>query len=214
MLIRSIYDRRRAIEYARRWALSRAPLFYDFTGGGGNCTNFVSQCLLAGSLTMDPTPTFGWYYASVDERSPSWAGVAELYGFLVGEGDFAPRTQRRGPFCASVPRERVELGDVVQLANESGSFYHSLIVTGFSEGDLLVAAQSNDALDRPLSTYTYAAARFLHVEGVMIEAIERSEYYSSLILGVALPPTDTAFFQGEADTQDTTRLDARPVYPS
>ena len=33
------YDRAHAVAYARRWALSRNPLFYDFTGIGGDCTN-------------------------------------------------------------------------------------------------------------------------------------------------------------------------------
>ena len=43
----------RAVAYARRWALDRNPLFVDFTGQGGNCTNFVSQCVLAGSCVMN-----------------------------------------------------------------------------------------------------------------------------------------------------------------
>lgn len=58
------YDRAQAVAYARRWALSRNPLFYDFTGIGGDCTNFVSQCLLAGCCVMDYEPVFGWYYRS------------------------------------------------------------------------------------------------------------------------------------------------------
>ena len=49
MLITKPYQRERAVEYARRWALDRNPLFADFSGIGGNCTNFVSQCVLAGS---------------------------------------------------------------------------------------------------------------------------------------------------------------------
>ena len=48
MLIDLPYNRQRAVEYAKKWALSRNPLFADFTGIGGNCTNFVSQCLYAG----------------------------------------------------------------------------------------------------------------------------------------------------------------------
>ena len=79
MIVSKQYDRERAVEYAKRWALSRNPLFFDFTGGGGNCTNFVSQSLLAGSLVMDPTEVFGWYYENVENRSPSWTGVREFY---------------------------------------------------------------------------------------------------------------------------------------
>ena len=42
MLKEREYERRRALEYARRWAYGRNPLFYNFTGIGGDCTNSVS----------------------------------------------------------------------------------------------------------------------------------------------------------------------------
>lgn len=193
MIIAKPYGRERAVEYARRWALSRNPLFYDFTGGGGNCTNFVSQSILAGSLIMNPTPTFGWYYTSVNDRAPSWTGVEEFYEFLCGVSDFPQKSTRQGPFGVVVQREQVEIGDVVQLANEQGVFYHSLIVSGFRDGDILVCAQSNDALDRPLSTYSYATERFLHVEGINIEIFENNEYFSNLIEGISLPPRDQIY---------------------
>lgn len=194
MIISKPYNRARAVEYARRWALSRNPLFFDFTGGGGNCTNFVSQSLLAGSLVMDSTETFGWYYKSVDERSPSWTGVREFYEFMCGLGDFPSKNERVGPFCTEVARERVEIGDVVQLANTQGRFYHSLLVSGFDEnGDILICAQSNDALDRPLSTYRYAAARFLHVDSVNIKIEDRDEYFINLLDGTEIPPMNLIY---------------------
>lgn len=194
MLVTKSYNRESAVEYARRWALSRNPLFYDFTGGGGNCTNFVSQCLLAGSIVMDPTETFGWYYVSIDERSPSWTGVREFYNFICGLGDFPIPSERQGPLGYEVERENVELGDVVQLGNMRGGFYHSLIVSGFDEnGDILICAQSNDALDRPLSTYNYAVARFLHIEGVNIQIRDNETYFSNLIEGIGLPPRNQIY---------------------
>mgnify|MGYP002522254950 CR=1 FL=1 len=70
MLLTKPYDAARAVEYARRWALSRNPLFVDFTGRGGNCTNFVSQCVLAGSCVMNRTPDYGGYYESDADRLP------------------------------------------------------------------------------------------------------------------------------------------------
>ena len=194
MLVIKPYNRTRAVEYARRWALSRNPLFFDFTGGGGNCTNFVSQSVLAGSLVMDPTETFGWYYVNVTDRSPSWTGVREFYEYMCGVGDFKSTPERQGPFCTEVERERVEIGDVVQLSNAMGRFYHSLLVSGFNEnGDILICAQSNDALDRPLSTYRYATARFLHVEGVNIRIEENDTYFTELLEGRAIPPTDIIY---------------------
>ena len=38
------YASRDAVQYAQRWALSRNRDYNDFTKGGGDCMNFVSQC--------------------------------------------------------------------------------------------------------------------------------------------------------------------------
>lgn len=169
MLTDISYNREYAVAYARRWALMRNPLFIDFTGIGGNCTNFVSQCLLAGSSVMDFTPTFGWYYRSPEDRAPAWSGVEQLYDFLTGSGDFA-NMQPQGPYGMQAQnRNQVEVGDVVQLANSEGDFYHTLLISGFSGNDILVCAQSDDALDRPLSSYNYASLRIIHVMGVALE---------------------------------------------
>ena len=70
MLATKEYDRMRALAYARRWAFARNPLFNDYSPFGGDCTNFVSQCLLAGALVMNETPNFGWYYKSDLDRAP------------------------------------------------------------------------------------------------------------------------------------------------
>ncbi len=169
MLITKPYNRKRAVEYAKTWALSRNPLFFDFTGIGGNCTNFVSQAVLAGSCTMNYTPGFGWYYLSPDDRAPAWSSVEFFYDFLTQKEEFKAQNGGVGPFARQVERAEVEVGDVVQYANTEGDWYHSVIVTGIDGEELLVSAQSNDALDRPISSYNFAAARFLHIEGVQIE---------------------------------------------
>ena len=173
------YLRERALEYARTWAFARNPLFYDYTGIGGNCTNFVSQCLYAGSCEMNFTPVYGWYYLSENERTAAWTGVQYLYNFLIGNRGI-------GPFGREVLPSEVEVGDVVQLAREDGTYYHTLIVTGFGEESFLVAAQSDDAFDRPLSSYTYGTARFIHIDGVGVLWTPPPDCYESLLDGTAI----------------------------
>ena len=56
------YERKKAIQYAQKWALKRNPNYYNYDDIGGDCTNFVSQCIYAGSGVMNYTKTFGWYY--------------------------------------------------------------------------------------------------------------------------------------------------------
>ena len=59
--------------------------------------------------------------------------------------------------------------DVVQLMNSAGEYYHTLIITGFDGGEILVSAHTNDALDRPLSTYPYFTVRIIHILGARID---------------------------------------------
>lgn len=162
MLATIRYDREKALLYARRWAFDRNPLFENYTGIGGDCTNFVSQCIYSGSCVMNYTPTFGWYYISPTNRAPAWTGVRFFY-------DFMTTNESVGPYGREVNPSGLDIGDVVQLGNEANEYYHTLIVTGFSTEGYLIAAHSNDAFDRPLSSYEYYTARFIKIDGVRIE---------------------------------------------
>ena len=83
--------------------------------------------------------------------------------------------------------ELLRPGDVIQLSDEAGQFYHTLLVTGFEGGTPLVAAHSNDALDRPLSSYDYAGARYLHLLGVRF-LVPDGDCFEDLLEGKVLPP--------------------------
>lgn len=152
------YNRDATVVYARRWAMSRNPAYYDFEKIGGDCTNFASQCIYAGAQVMNYTPVMGWYYRSSYDRTPSWSGVEYLYNFLINNKSV-------GPYARAVSENEVMPGDVVQLGTSSGNFYHSPIITS-TNPVILVAAHTFDAIDRPLSSYLYDTARFLHIEGV------------------------------------------------
>ncbi len=192
MLANIPYDRARALEYARRWALDRNPLFFNFTGRGGDCTNFVSQCILAGCCVMNFTRDFGWYYISVDDRAPAWTGVEYFRDFITGAADFTAENGGTGPYGYEVPRRgmngvpAVIAGDVVQLADAEGDFYHTLFITKVEGNEIFVAAHSDDALDRRLSTYRYAAARFLHIAGARVD-VALPDCFPALLAGEALP---------------------------
>lgn len=152
------YNREAAVAYARRWALDRNQTYYNFENIGGDCTNFASQCIYAGAQAMNFTPVMGWYYRSLSDRSASWSGVEYLYEFLVNNKSV-------GPYAHTVSRSEVEPGDIVQLGTRSGSFYHSPVITAVAPM-VLVAAHTDDALDRSLFSYSYEVARFIHIDGV------------------------------------------------
>ena len=129
---------------------------------------------------MNYTPGIGWYYISSDDRAPAWSSVEALYDFLTQK--FVEQNGGVGPYAKEVPREMAEIGDVVQYANAMGDWYHTVIITGKDGDEILVSAQSNDALDRPISTYNFASVRFLHIEGVNV-SINDDVCYNVLLRG-------------------------------
>ena len=77
------YNRRAAVAYANRWALSRNPEYFDYSGIGGDCTSFASQTVYAGTGVMNYTGDTGWYYINANDKSPSWTGVDYFYNFIL-----------------------------------------------------------------------------------------------------------------------------------
>lgn len=152
------YNRIKAAQYARLWAFGRNPAYYDFERLGGDCTNFVSQCLFAGCGVMNFAPVFGWYYRSASDRTASWTGVEFLYNFLVAN-------EGAGPYAKEAPLGEMRAGDVIQLGRNGGDFYHSLLVVGFSGSMPLTATHSFDAYARPLASYSFEQMRTLHILG-------------------------------------------------
>ena len=176
------YQRLHAVEYAKKWALDRNPLFQDFAGCGGDCTNFISQCLFAGSCIMNDTPTFGWYFRAPGDYAPAWTGIIYLYNFLTSN-------MGNGPTGVETDIASAELGDLIQLGRQDGTWYHTVIVTGMQNGDLLVSAHNNDALDRPLSSYTYDAARCIHITGVRFSIPAGDCCFDGMLDGTSIFPT-------------------------
>lgn len=167
MLYEIEYNRIKAVEYALRWAYSRNPRFYDFEDLGGDCTNYVSQCLYAGCGVMNYSGfENGWYYINGNDRSASWTGVQYLKRFLL-------TNKGTGVYGEEVPVEKAEPGDVIQFRNNMGILYHSVIVSyvkkPVSPENIFICAHSYDARDRKLSTYNYAKAEAIHIIGARYE---------------------------------------------
>ncbi len=153
------YDRAVAVAYARQWAYRRNPAYLDFELLGGDCTNFASQVLLAGGLSMDHQPVYGWYYIDANRRTASWTSVHYLYRYLLGLDTDRPR-------AAEVPLSQIQIGDIVQLAFSGQHYQHSPVVVAVeapTPDRIFIAAHTTDAYHRPLSSYLYSAMRPLHI---------------------------------------------------
>lgn len=152
------YNNTQTVEYAKKWALSRNPRYYNFDGIGGDCTNFASQCIYAGSKVMNYTKDTGWYYNSPSDRAAAWSGVEYLYNFLTDNKSV-------GPVAEPAEISDIREGDLIFLSNGQ-RFYHTLVVTGFSEGMPLICCHTADSYMRPLNTYHYVSAQGVHITGI------------------------------------------------
>ena len=155
------YNRILAVNYAKKYALTKNPKYHDYSNQGGNCTNFTSQCVFEGAPQMNISSN-GWYYFSPSRTSVSWANVEPFYNFAIsntGEGFFAHH--------ANI--ETCEIGDVIQLRfKNKTTFSHSLVITqikNHTPKGIIVCANTNDTLNKPLSYYTYAEMRIIHILG-------------------------------------------------
>lgn len=150
------YDRIGATQYARGWALSRNPKFQDYEEWGGNCTNYISQCVNAGGIPMD---SYGdnvmkkWYWYSDKKRTPSWTAAQPFFEYFTRNNN--DNTNNFGVYATESNYEEMELGDIVQLIKD-GKAYHTMIITGILfDGDevydYLISQNTYDLLDYPLS---------------------------------------------------------------
>lgn len=160
------YNRVAAVSYARRWAYGRNPAFYDYEYIGGDCTNFASQCVYAGSGVMNYTKDLGWYYIDANNKAPAWTGVEYFYNFMTRTAESV------GPVAQAASIGQLLPGDVVQLSFDGERWNHSPVVVALlrypavQPADVLIAAHSYDSDNRPLNTYDYRNIRFLHFIGV------------------------------------------------
>lgn len=149
------YNRELAVNYALKWALDRNPTYYNYDKIGGDCTNFISQCLYAGNGQMNYRKN-GWYYSNANIKSPSWTGVEFLYNFLINN-------KYEGPKGVLVSKNELQLGDIIQLSFDGNIYGHTLIVTKIVGDKIYICAHTIDAKNRDLDTYNYKKIRYLKI---------------------------------------------------
>jgi len=109
---------------------------------------------------MNYTPVYGWYFISLNSRAPAWSGVPFLYKFLT-------TNKGAGPYGQHLPLEEAMIADVIQLSKDGVIYSHSLFIVQVGNPpapeNILIATHTLDSDNRPLSTYTYAASRLIHI---------------------------------------------------
>lgn len=168
------YDREKAVQYAQQWCNKRNSEYLEYDLYGGNCQNFASQCVHAGGMDMDikGNYTCQWkfygkdlnYSQTANGRSYSWIGVDEFYSYAVYNSGNGLALQ------PDVSLEYAQKGDIIQVG-AYGRWRHSLVVTdvlinenGNAE-EIILASNTADRWNYPLSAYIYTYPRLIHIDG-------------------------------------------------
>lgn len=143
---RGEYSKSKAATYAQKWWNSYNPSYK--ANRGGDCANFVSQCLYAGNLCkMTGTGSSGWhhyvlyrvpnynqwgsligYTPLVWQISDAWGIAPKLYRFLTGTKKFSYKKITTVSALYSVINSKTySISDVAFFANGS-SIYHAVLL--------------------------------------------------------------------------------------
>lgn len=117
------YNYRAMATYTEQYWKNYNPAYRKYNAAGGDCTNYLSQGLLAGGWkqisTVTPEEYDTWYYAS-NGTADAWIGVNEWSWFT--------QTAKRTTPLANV--YQMDIGDVLQVDfNKDGSKDHSMMTT-------------------------------------------------------------------------------------
>jgi len=163
------YSSDRAYDYANVWwDGANTDLYNDYSGVGGDCANFVSQCLIAGGLSLHKGTNGDGYGVYPDTHRPS----SESYGtmpfcdylhlnLLNYQSTNVTYVEDTGVY---VPDE-VEIGDVVIFGNKASDKYqHAMLVVRDDGSELGLAGHSTQQWDVDFSTKfaSRSCATFYH----------------------------------------------------
>lgn len=169
------YDRQAVAKAAKKYAYNYNTLFTEYTGVGGDCTNFVSQC-----IWQSP----GWGFDRIGKNNSvkwackknsmnkyayetvSWVGVNELWTYLQTNDSPSQAGTVYGVSATTsgYNSSNVQLGDVIQLYN-GNKWVHSIIVSEITDGIVYCAAHTGNYDRRKLSEYinNYPKYRVAHI---------------------------------------------------
>lgn len=150
-----MYNRQKVIDYAKKYVFNYNPNYYNFSNIGGDCTNFVSQCVLAGDKNMDYSQN-GWFYNNLNSRSPAWTSVEDFWNYGLKNKNFS---------LEEVGIDKLEIGDIVQFYNtRTKRYYHNVIITKIIYpirlDHILVTSHDNNAYNKSLIEYNNSFYRF------------------------------------------------------
>ncbi|MBQ5969445.1 MAG: amidase domain-containing protein [Clostridia bacterium] len=115
-------------EYALEYWDNYNSNYSNYNSDGGDCCNFVSQCLHYAGLPMDSN----WYWSAYSDHTSSWTYCPSLKSYLVDN--------LKCDFITSPSASQIEVGDVLYYGGGS----HVGICSEVIDGQPWVCAHNND----------------------------------------------------------------------
>jgi hypothetical protein len=157
------YNRAAAIAYAATYAITPNVAYQDFTSGcsycGGDCTNFLSQCMLAGGWGQQfykASSTSAWWYGKSTNPAGYKGGFSGIWPSAQKMGFFLKKLTSRVTRVTSL--SQINPGDPVMMVAPNGNAYHALIVTQkATNGDLYLSCHTSNRHNNHMSNYGITA---------------------------------------------------------
>lgn len=150
---------------AARWALTYAGNLddddaYFYYNSGGNCQNFVSQCVWAGyggaiagdgDIAQNITNkvrmvsgSSGWYGKKTSVGTSAWASVNSFWNYVTSNPSLGPKGTgyNDGGIYTNLDADTLMEGRILQLRSglrteASGRYEHSVIVSSNADSDIM-----------------------------------------------------------------------------
>ncbi len=162
----SSYSTTDAVAYAEQHYNTYNSAYPDWTSYGGDCANFISQCLYAGGKDMKGTP-------GTSEAAQNWANwfstgsscnTKNVSSTWRGANAFKSYWQSNASGYSTFTTVGSESynygfkGDAISLLSSNGSAYHTLMIVGYDSAnkDFIVAAHTSNTKTAHLSDYSPA----------------------------------------------------------
>ena len=179
------YDVEKAVAYARTYAFESNPAYGQFEL---NCTNFVSQCLVAGGITMKGEAKISqkkrWNIS--DEETEWYSGSERCYKdglihysmsdtFVKTDAFFDYFTKKQGYTYTRYENnykgnlkcyQEIAVGDVLVLYNDDGTVAHLGLVSGIGEKNVYYCGNTEERKDFSVFTISeeiYSKMGILHM---------------------------------------------------
>jgi len=168
------YNRQAAVQYAQNWVGQRnTKKWPKYDNYGGNCQNFVSQCLYNGGIPMDYTGKYQWkwYGTAVNNskqtrrgRSSSWSGVEDFLTYSRYNTGYGLVSKAGADYYTG------EIGDVIHMGT-SQRWRHTVIITKVMPGgdgktkDYLIASNTANVVNYPASAFVYCRHALIKIYG-------------------------------------------------